>query len=424
MFLLKTFVQDCRAATRRGLCCIRAAAVAALLALPVGVSTAEAQNPFAPVVTIDTGVITEFSVSQRLNFLTLLNAPGITRATVIDTLVDEYLQVRAAKGAGIVLGEGDVLEGLTEFAARAEMEPDDFVQAVGAQGIAEETLRDFIGNGLFWRQYIRQRYGARAQVTEDEIDRALALATGGGGVRVLLSEIALPLTPEYAEQSTAIAEELSRTIRSRNDFVLAAQRYSASPTAATGGELDWMPLSNLPPNIATDMLVMTPGQVTEPINMGGFIALFMLRGLQESAPASASALAVEYAQVVIPGGRTAETLATARALRDRTDTCDDLYGTVSGLPVGAIQRDVSTPGTLPRDLALELAKLDDGEVSTLLATADGSIRFVMMCGRTRDIEEGEREQVRQRLFTQRLEGYAGAHLDELRAASVITRVQD
>lgn len=419
MFLLNmtTCTGAIRAAGRVG-------ALVALLAVPLVPQGAVAQNPFAPVVLVDNGVITEFSVSQRLQFLTLLNAPGIDRATVVDTLTEEFLQTRAAKAAGIVLSEADVLEGLTEFAARAEMEPDAFVQAVGAQGIAEETLRDFIGNGIVWRQYVRQRFGSRAQVTEAEIDRALALATAGGGVRVLLSEIALPLTPEYAEQSTSIAEELSRTIRSRSEFVLAAQRYSASPTSASGGELDWMPLSNLPPNLATDMLVMTPGEVTEPINMGGFLALFLLRGLQESAPASAAALAVEYAQVVIPGGRTEQTLAVARSLQARSDTCDDLYGTVEGLPVGPIAREVSTPGGLSRDLALELAKLDDGEVSTLLSTEDGSIRFVMLCGRTRDTEEGEREQVRQRLFTQRLEGYAGAHLDELRAASVITRVQD
>ena len=67
-------------------------------------------------------------------------------------------------------------------------------------GVAPQTVRDFVASGVVWRELIRGLFGPRSQVTEAEIDRALAYSTGGGGVRVLLSEIVLPTAPEVRER--------------------------------------------------------------------------------------------------------------------------------------------------------------------------------------------------------------------------------
>lgn len=378
-----------------------------------------AQNPFAAIVEVDNIKVTRFEVDQRLAFLTVLNAPGTSRENVIETLTDEVLQLRAAREAGIEPSEDEYNQGLLEFAERTNADPEQLIAFLGSNNIPEETVRTFVRNGISWRQFVQQRFGPLAQVSEDELDRALSLTTGKGAVRVLLSEIALPMAPEVAEANTDLLEQLSTSIKTKDQFRQSAFAYSAAPSAANGGELNWLSLSDLPPVVASELLVMAPGEITEPINLGNFAALFMLRGFQERAASAPRSLAVEYAVVPIPG---ANAQAVAQELRARSDTCDDLYGTTDGLPVGEITRDVRQPRALPRDLAVELAKLDAGEVSTLLPLLGGGLRFVMLCGRTPNFAEGEREELRRSLFGQRLESYADGYLDELRAAADIRRV--
>jgi peptidyl-prolyl cis-trans isomerase SurA len=44
----------------------------------------------------------------------------------------------------------------------------------------------------------------------------------------------------------------------------------------------------------------------------------------------------------------------------------------------------------------------------------------MLCGRSTEVPEGARDQVRERLFQQRMAAYASGFLEELRAEAIIT----
>ena len=181
-------------------------------------------------------------------------------------------------------------------------------------------------------------------------------------------------------------------------------------------------LTDLPPALASRVLVMVPGQITDPIDMGGFLALFLMRDFQDSATAVLpDTLSVEYAEVAIANANTPDGQALARALRDRTNTCDDLYGTTRALGVGGPVREMRAHADLAPDMAQVIAGLDIGEVSSELVTADGTLRFIMLCARVTDLGTGARAELRRRLFGQRLQSYANGLLSELRANAVIER---
>ena len=392
-------------------------------ALSLATSTAIAQsaNPFAAAATVNGTVVTNFQVQQRVLFLTLLRSPGVSQEAITDALIDEALQLQAARSAGVTLSPEELEAGIAEFATRTNLEPDALIAALGQEGVAAETLRDFVRNGALWRSLVQQRFGPRAQISEAEVDRALALASERGSARILLSEIALPLTPELSEENEALANRLSDTINSPAAFAAAAQRYSAASTAPRGGRLDWVPLGNLPPQVVGQVLTLAPGEISAPINLGPFIALFLLRDLEELSATPPETLAVEYAEILITGGRTEATLSAAQDLRDSVDTCEDLYGQdLSGL--SPVTRQSVLQSELSQELALELAKLDTHEVSTMLST-DTDLRFIMLCGRSSEIAEGARDQIRGQLRQQRLVSYADGFLDELRADAVIARPQ-
>ena len=171
------------------------------------------------------------------------------------------------------------------------------------------------------------------------------------------------------------------------------------------------------------MLTLAPGQVTDPIPVTNAIALFQLREIEETGTADAEAVSVEFARYFIPGGRTEATLAEARKIEAKVDTCDDLYAIGKGKPEEQLLRDVLPVAEIQGDIAIELAKLDEGEVSTALTTGDGqALVFLMLCGRTLQInEDANREAVRQNLINQRLASYADGYLSELRSDAVIDR---
>ncbi|MGB3556627.1 MAG: peptidylprolyl isomerase [Jannaschia sp.] len=375
-------------------------------------------QPFAPAVTVNGQSITNWQVEQRARFLALLRAPDATFENARDILTQEALQLQAARAEGIELTPEELDAGLVEFAARGNLSPDQFITLLNQAGIAPETFRDFVRNGSYWRKLVQQRFGVLARPSDAEVERTVARGgTPGSGVRVLLSEIALPQTPETRNEVQVLAQRLSDTLSGQEAFQQAARRYSRSQTASRGGRLDWVPLSQLAPPIAAQVLALSPGEVSNPIDLGGFIGLYLLRDLEDGG-STGDATSVDYAEYLIPGGRGQAALSQAAGLRARIDTCDDLYGVAKGQPAGVLSRQTVPVGSLPGDLRQELAKLDDDEVSTLL-TRDGFLRFVMLCSRGADAPTDAFDAIGQQIVNERLSSYAQGLQDELRANAII-----
>lgn len=385
------------------------------------------QGLFQTAITVNDMVITNFELQQREQFLTLLRSPGNPKTEARKGLIDDRLRLTETRRAGITLTEEQVYGGMEEFAARANLSAEEFIKAVEQAGVSGETFRDFVAAGLAWRTLVQGRFGARSQVSESEIDRAMAQQGSRAGARLLMAEIVLPLTPQNAERNQALAQRLSETIKSEAAFGAAARRYSASPTRGRSGRLDWLPLGNVPPAIRAAVLTLAPGEVSEPLSLGNAVGIFQLRGLEETEAETPETQALDYATVLFPGGRTADTLAQAKAFEESYDTCDDLYTPAKKLPAEYFERSVLSASDVPGDIALELAKLDSNEVSTALTRQNGQfLVYLMLCGRTLELPVGEdgeeidlRAQTREQLFNQRITSFADSFLEELRADALI-----
>lgn len=394
------------------------------LTLALGqVGPASAQGLFAPAIIVNDMVITGYELEQRTRMLEVLRAPGNVEETAREQLVDDRLRLQAANEAGIRPTEEEILEGMTEFAGRANLTREEFTQALAAAGVAEETFRDFVRAGLSWRMLVQQRFASRATVDEAEIDRALSGQGGGGNVRVLISEIIMPMPPGQEATVRARADRIAQ-LTSVSAFSEQARRFSATPTRGSGGRLPWQDLADLPPPLQPLLIGLAPGEVTDPIPLQGAIALFQLRDIEETAYSAPEVTALEYAAYYMPGGRSAETLARARVLKAKVDRCDDLYGVAKGQPEEVLDRGTLPVAEVPTDIAYELSKLDPGEVSTTLTRSGGqTLVFLMLCGRTTAIsEDADREQITLGLRNRRVESLANGYLAQLRAdARIITR---
>jgi peptidyl-prolyl cis-trans isomerase SurA len=381
-----------------------------------------AQNMFAPAATVNDTVVTEFEVQQRVLFLQILNARGASRKSAIESLINERLRGEAIRDAGLQLSDEGINGALEEFAGRANLTRAEFTTALARAGVAKETYRDFVINGIAWRDLIRARFGNRVSISEAEIDRALSSqSSGGSNIRVLVSEIIIPAPPPRAAQVAAIAEQIAES-SSASEFSSYARKYSATATRGAGGRLPWQALSDLPPSLQPLILSLSPGEVTQPLNIPNAVALFQLRDIEESGKPAKTYSAIEYAAYYMAGGRSEATLQQAANLKAEVDVCDDLYAFAKGQPESVLDRETTTPEKLPRDFGIELSKMDEGEVSTTLTRSDGqALVFLMLCGRTATQNaEVSREDVASSIRQRRLSGFADSLLAELRSEARIS----
>jgi peptidyl-prolyl cis-trans isomerase SurA len=396
------------------------------LALPVGAAlfTAAgplaAQSPFSAAVRINDSIVTWYEVDQRARFMEIVRTPGNLREAALEALVNERLQVQEARRMGVTASPEEIEAGVAEFAARADLGPEQFLRNIGQEGVAPETFRDFVANGISWRNVVQTRFGQRVRgtISEADIDEALAFAPRLDSARILLAEIVVPVTPENQE---TLRDDLTRLMGDLNfdieTFSEAARRFSAAPTREEGGLTGWRPLNAVPPPLREQMVLLRTGETYGPVSLGPAIAIFQMRGLSEGSFQTPPVTSVDYATIPLPAVSTEEGAAAAAALRADIDVCDDLYGQRPG----AFERRDEALGAVPRDIAMALSTLDAGEMTfTVSRNAGATTLAVMLCARNVEEPEAGREAVRQQLFAQRLEGYADALLEELRADAIIS----
>ncbi|MCK0094330.1 peptidylprolyl isomerase [Yoonia sp. F2084L] len=395
-------------------------AVIAAVFMTIGAS-ATAQGQVTPVITVDDRVITQYELTQRIRLLEAFRTPGDLNATARTALIEDRLKQQEMDRFGISISEEDLQRELEAFAGRANLTLPQFTQVLAQSGVDINTLRDFISVGVMWRNFVRARFRGQVTITEADIERAIAQrGAAPSRLEVLLNEIIIAAPPERAAAARNAADQISR-MRSFADFEAAARQVSALPSRENGGRLGWLPIENYPPQIRAIILDLDRGEVTDPIEIPNGIALFQLRGTREALLPVQPPVSIEYAAYYLPGGRSEAGLNLAADVRDSVDTCDDLYGVARNQPAEVLDRQTLAPSEISNDVALELARLDPGEVSYNLTRDNGqTLVFLMLCARnnagTGNIDP---DVVRNQIRSQRLTALADALLEDLRASAII-----
>lgn len=393
---------------RRGV--LAALALALLIAAPFP-AMAQADG-FAPAAFVNGRVISQYELRQRVLMMQLFRQPGDIRNLAMQSLIDDALRRDAAKKLDVTVSPDEIKAGMVEFATRANLPVEKFLEALSKGGVDTETLRDFVEAGLLWRGVVRARFARPNLISDAEIDRAIgAGAASGGELRVLLSEIVLPTGGEV--DAMALAQRLKKTATSTRTFSMAAQDYSKSATARAGGQLGWVAVSALPPEIAPQIMALKVGEVTDPIVMGGAVQLFQLRDISQAPGDAKGAAVVDYARFFAPAGSDLAALALT------LDSCDDINDLARGMSAEAVQRATLPEGGLPAELRAALSRLDPGDTAVLPGQG-GAASLVMLCSRAPASDVApSRDDVGGTLLNAKLGLLATGYLEELRSNAII-----
>lgn len=257
---------------------------AMVLLLAAMAGPALAQNPFAPAIMVNDGVITHYDIDQRIRLLEALGASGDVRKLAVQQLEEDRVKVQAAHELQIELPEGAIEAGIEEFASQRGLQVEDVMRVLEGRGIDRQTMDDFVESGIYWREVVGVRFRARATPTEADLDAALELHASQPVEMITLAEIALPYAERGPEETDAFAAELYRELARGASFEAAARDYSRSDTAGSGGLLPAMPAARLPVAFRSQVLLLSPGQVTRPMPIAGGVAIIKVVSIRQERP--------------------------------------------------------------------------------------------------------------------------------------------
>ncbi|AIK96789.1 peptidylprolyl isomerase [Candidatus Odyssella acanthamoebae] len=251
--------------------------------------------------------ITEHDLAQRIKLITFSAGDQVKigdsqKAEILNSLVQERLQLQAAKLKKIDVTSAEVDGALKDMAHDNNMTLDQLVALLKSNGISKETLATRIRAQIAWARYIRQQYAPVVYVSEAEAEKALQkMKIDKATKQYLVSEITLIARDQNQEaQLEASANSLIADLKSGAKFEALAQQLSKSSSAAKGGDLGWMAISQLEKAVADKVEKLSIGQVSAPIKVSGGYKIIKVRDIRHTGQTGPDDVEISFTQAIFP----------------------------------------------------------------------------------------------------------------------------
>ena len=383
---------------------------------------ADAKGPFSVVRMVNDQPITQYELTQRIKLLQVLGARGADVETLaMQQLTEDRLKIQAANAIGMSLQEEAFEEAFANFAQQRQASPEGLRSRARNAGVANETLDTFVRTGVLWRDLVNIRFRGRATPSQADLENILNYAASARQESVFIREIAIPFAERGTQGARQLAERIIRDVRNGANFAGLARQYSRTPTASNGGAVGWTPANRLPPLFAGQILSLSKGDVTSPIEVPAGIIVIQLADIREETAATDANMTISYTRIDVPLDET-DNLETgqikAAALAEEIEDCNSAesrfaeFGPASGRygpdPISAI----------PPNVALALAALDAGE-SAVLTPGTAGVSVITLCNRAATDDPEAIANLERQVFNQRMNNYASSFIQELQADAII-----
>lgn len=381
-------------------------------------------------------VITGTDLDQRLALVMLANGGTNIppeevqklRDQILRNLVDETLQIQAAKAAEIKIEQREIDNYYTQYLKNLKQTPQQFEAYLRQVGSSPASLKRQIHGELAWSRLQRREIEPFVNVADEEVRSVIErLNASKGSQEFRIAEIFLSSTPETASEARANASRIVQQLRQGASFLAYARQFSEASTAAVGGDLGWVRAEQLPEQLAEAARVLPVGQVSDPIAIpGGFsiIAVQDSRKVLTADPRDA-VLSLKQLSLSFPKGMTR---AQAEPLVQRLAQTAQSMGGCGGAEeaagkIGAevVSSDQIKVRDLPPALQNMLLQLSIGQSTTPFGSFEEGVRVLVLCGRDDPDTSGGPtfDQVYAQLNDDRVNRRARRYLRDLRRDAVV-----
>ncbi|MEY4838669.1 MAG: hypothetical protein RLZZ475_2528, partial [Pseudomonadota bacterium] len=202
-----------------------------------------------------------------------------------------------------------------------------------------------------------------------------------------LGEIYLSATTENRAAVLKNAQAIMEQLQQGGSFVAYARQFSEATTAVVGGDLGWVRLGQLPPQLAAVARQMQPGQLNGPIEIpGGFSIIYLINKRQVlMADPNEAVLNLKQISIAFPEGVT-EAAATAKVEQfgnfiESLRGCGDVEAGAAAIGAQVVSNDQIKAANLPEQLRAIVLNLQIGQTTPLFGGIQEGVRVLMLCGR-------------------------------------------
>jgi len=377
-------------------------------------------------------VITPTDIDQRLQLLVISNGGQLSaeetqrlRDQVLRNLIDETLQIQAAKTEKIEVKPSEIDRTLQRVASNVKQTPEQLAAYLDANGSNINTLRRQIQGEIAWQRL--QNAKIDVTVGDDEVKAVIDKLNASKGTQEFrVGEIFLSATPATQAQTLDNANKILAQLRQGGSFAAYARQYSEASTAAVGGDLGWVRPEQLPGPLADAVREMPPGTISNPIPIPGGFSILAVQDTRKilTADPRDAVLSLKQVSVLFPKGTTKE---AAEPIVGRfAEAAKNVAGCGGADKLAAEFHGeiVSSDQVKLRDLPVALQQLmlpmQVGQATPPYGSLDEGIRVLVICGRDEPTSSAPSyDQIYNQLNDERINSRAQRYLRDLRRDAVI-----
>ncbi len=378
-------------------------------------------------------VITQTDVDQRVALMAIANGGSIPadelerlRQQVLRNLIDETLQIQAAKAAEIQVTEADVDKTVARVAGNVNQTPEQMAEYLKANGSSIRSIRRQILGEISWRRLQSAKIEGGVSVGDEEVKAVIArLEASTGTEEFRVGEIFLASTPANSEQVMANARRILGQLQQGASFVGYARQFSEASTAAVGGDLGWVRPEQLPDQLSGAVRNLNPGQVAIVGVPGGvsIVAVQDKRKVLTADPRSAE-LNLKQVSVTFPAGTSRQVaepiVARFAQAAQNVGGCGGAEKMAAEFNGEVVQSDGVKMRELPPALQEMMLPMQVGQATRPFGSLEEGVRVLVICGRDEiDPSMPTYDQVLAQMNEERVNLRARRYLRDLRRDAVI-----
>jgi peptidyl-prolyl cis-trans isomerase SurA len=379
-------------------------------------------------------VITQTDIDQRLALLAIANNQPIPaneierlRQQVLSNLIDETLQIQAAKAEEIEITDADIDRTVARVAGNAKQTPTQMADYLKSRGSSIRSIRRQIQGEIAWSRLQSKKIESTISVGDEEVQAVIKkLEASKGAEEFHVGEIFLSANSSNDAEVQANIGQIFNALQQGASFVGYARQYSQSSSAAVGGDLGWLRPEQLPDELANAVRQLQPGMISSPIKVtGGYsiVAVQDVRKILTADPRNA-VLTLKQVSISFPKGTTREqaepTVARFAESAANIGGCGGAERIAGEFNGEVVSSDNVKTRDLPPALQEMMLQMQVGQATRPFGSIDEGVRLLVLCGRDEaDASAPSFDQVYAQLNEERVNLRSRRYLRDLRRDAVI-----
>jgi peptidyl-prolyl cis-trans isomerase SurA len=379
-------------------------------------------------------VITQTDIDQRLALLAIANDAPIPaneierlRQQVLSNLIDETLQIQAAKAEEIEITDADIDKTVERVAGNVKQTPTQMADYLKSRGSSIRSIRRQIQGEIAWRRLQSKKIESTVSVGDEEVQAVInKLNASKGAEEYRVGEIFLSANSSNDAEVQANMAKLFSALQQGGSFVGYARQFSQSSSAAVGGDLGWMRPEQLPDPLANAVRQLRPGMLSQPIKVPGGYSIVAVQDVRKilTADPRNSLLTLKQVSISFPKGTTREqaepTVARFAQSAANIGGCGGADKIASEFNGEVVESDNVKTRDLPPALQEMMLAMQVGQATRPFGSIEEGVRLLVLCGRDEvDPSAPSFDQVYAQLNEERVNLRSRRYLRDLRRDAVI-----